>query len=361
MQPSQLPVLPDTAMQHTEQLFDELRADPDAAAFLPSYIREMPSDPSEIEGGSAERQAGGEADCLNLTIGYIPTENVIQAASEYGATTDPANSEKWCVTLTDFGSGDTEWTVSYAQDGWGKKLKSKRNKPRDKGDVPKRNKEDVARSLRQTQKSIRHKVMMMEADKMVTMTTQEPIVHIDDMKMLLTVFFRLARAKIPNFKYLAVLERHDSEKTSKGKLHSLHVHFATVGRIDYNLLRDLWRTVVSKHRGTAYEAANINVSLSSGKNAKGSYVRIKRAQMARYMSKYVATDIEFGDPCKKRFWASKNIEKPRKLRIYFASAVKPAYFFRRVIEDISGVQIKFCYAPPRESGSHVPILFFSSG
>lgn len=313
-----------------------------------------PSVPSEVPPTSLGAAEGG----VKLDHWTHTDTDTIFAASEYGGSQVPTDSDKWLLTVTDFGDKEIECTASYAPDGWQKRTNSKPKKPRVERLVPKLSKEDVERSLRRTRKQIRHKVMMMSADKMITCTTAESICHIDDFAAINTEFFRRCRAKYPDFQYLSVFERHDSDMTSETKRFSFHLHFATVGYMDYNVLRDLWRTTVAKHRGTEYEAANINVALS-GK--KGSHAKIKRAQMARYMSKYVAKDCEYGDPCKKRYWSSKNIEKPKKLRFYFATALKPAQFFRRLIEDITDVDIKFCYAPPRESGSHVPVLFFSSG
>ncbi len=283
--------------------------------------------------------------------------DLIEKAKEYGGTDRPSDLDKWCLTVTDFGEGEFECTGSFCDDGWGRRTKSKRKQVSRAEKNRVQNPEDILRSLRRTRKAIRHRIMMMGGDKMITCTTAESIVHIDDFEAITTEFFRLCRARFTDFKYVAVFERHDSEATLETKRHSLHLHFATVGYMDYNALRHMWRTVVAKHRGTPYEAANVNGSYAGGKVAP----KLKRHRMARYMSKYAAKDVEYGDPCRKRYWSSRNIMKPVKTRIYFHVALKPAEFFRRVIEDITDCEIKFCYAPPRDSGSHVPILYFSSG
>ena len=313
-----------------------------------------PSVPSEIQSVPLGAAEGG----VKLDHWTLTDTDAISAVSEYGGSQVPDDSDKWCLTVIDFGDGELECTASLAPDGWRKKLNPRRKKPPIERLVPKRNKEDIQRSLRRTRKSVRHNIMMMGADKLVTCTTAEPIVVYEDFAAITTEFFRLCRAKYADFKYVAVFERHDSDMTSETKRYSYHLHFATVGYMDYNVVRELWRTVVAKHRGTEFQASNVNFQ-RSGTN--GTLAKIKRSQMARYMSKYVAKDCEYGDACKKRYWSSKNIQKPKKTRFYFATALKPAYFFRRLIEDITGVEIKFCYAPPRESGSHVPVLFFSSG
>lgn len=314
--------------------------------------------PVEDQEKQGERSAAS-AEGANLDHWTLTDEHVLKSGREYGATTEPSDSEKWCLTVTDFGSGDIECTASYCADGWGSRVRSKRKAIKKAEKERKQNKEDIERSLRRTRKSIRHRIMMMNSDKMITCTTAEPIVVLADWEKMTTEFFRLCRAKFKNFKYVAVFERHDSEQTSQRKRHSLHMHFATVGFIDYNAIRTIWRNVVVKHRGTDFEAANINGSLSHrGNKALG---RIRRSQMARYMCKYAAKDVEYGDPCRRRYWSSKNIEAPKKIRLFFAVAIGPANFFRRVIEDITDVQIKFCYAPPRDSGSHVPVLYYSSG
>ena len=342
-------------MQPTQAIPDDLHDDPIVAGYLRSKT-------GSLERICAADEEGGEADRPKLDHWTLPdihaSERILSGAAEWGGTDTPSDAEKFCVTVADFGSGKMESTVSYAQDGFAKRVSAKRKKVAGPRERLQRNQADIDRSLRRTKKIIRHKILMMRPDKMITCTTAEPIVHIDDFTAIVTEFFRLCRAEFNDFKYLAVFERHDSSKTQEANRYSFHMHFATVGYMDYNKLRHFWRATVAKHRGTEYEASNVNGSFAQ-KSCKSS--SFNRSKMAGYMSKYVAKDVEYGDPCKKRYWASQNISKPVVTRVYFSTASKPYYFFRRVIEDVTGAQIAFGYAPPRETGSFVPVFFFSSG
>ena len=214
---------------------------------------------------------------------------------------------------------------------------------------------NIESSIRRTKKLVRQKAIMLKVNRLVTCTTRKSIVESEVFRDITTRFFRMCRKKIPNFAYIAVFERHMSDRTSPAKYGSLHLHIAVSGYINYSMLRSCWRTAVQQVlKDGDYKGANIDVS----KNRKGNLLQ-DRVRIASYMSKYINKDMD-DEYVKgqKRYWSSKDIPKPIETRLYTVPALA-AETFRRIFSDLCGVPIKKVFRPPI-SGGNPPIYWLST-
>ena len=196
---------------------------------------------------------------------------------------------------------------------------------------------------------------MLDVDRMITCTTRQAIVDSDVFRKITQKFFRLCKAKIDNFRYIAVFERHMSENTSPAKYGSLHLHVAINGFMNYKLLRHLWRKAVQDVTGSDdYEGANIDVSKRTNKQGKKNNQRI-----ASYMAKYISKDMDDEYiPGKKRYWSSQKIPKPEVFKLYTVPALHRDTF-KIIFTEVLGVEVKRVFNPKREAG-HIPPIFWLS-
>lgn len=152
------------------------------------------------------------------------------------------------------------------------------------------------RSLRRAKSKIRKLVMTMKADRLSTLTTRESIYDLEKMNKLFVRFIKLVHRKYPNFKYVAVAEKHDSDKTSPEKRGSWHYHIAVAGWQDIGYLRHCWQALVD---------GQINVT-SPKKHSQ----KLKASpQIAGYLTKYITKNSEENhDLAKNTYRVSKGIE-----------------------------------------------------
>src|ERR1039458_2262870 len=172
---------------------------------------------------------------------------------------------------------------------------------------------NLALSNRRRKRTVRHKIMLMEADRMMTISTRKPIFDHETFRELLKEFFKRFRAATHQTgHYVSVLEKHDSIKTSEAKRGSLHAHIAVRGRTDYKLLHRLWNSVCAR----AGTDGAVHVSPSTNPRTGKPY---SLRQMANYMTKYLGknfADVEFN---KKAYTSSHGIAAPVKSVAVFES------------------------------------------
>ena len=290
----------------------------------------------------------------------------------------PPGKSGWSWTVTDFGHGYFE-VLGVLGDGMagGKKkvinetfdtpqtyeefcdflerYKVKENRPvKQLTDAQKQ--QNMERSLRRTKKLIREKAIMMGVDRMITCTTRMGVMCPDVFKRIVNRFFRKCRQHINDFCYIAVPERHMSESTTKHKYGSFHLHIATKGFMNYNLLRGFWRNaVMAEVEGAREIDANIDVTRQRGNNVTDS-----RQRIASYISKYISkTMLDDFEPHKKRYWSSLNAPKPIKIKLYTATAVELQTTFMLIFRDLLGSGIKRVFKPPRNNAAE-PLIYWMS-
>ncbi len=301
-------------------------------------------------------------------------------AMVWGASLEGAFGASWGWTINDFGDGHFEVVGVYSDDGH-KVGKVKKSIPKtvetfeefcafleaDMAKTKKRAKtvddmtpETIERSLRRTRKVIREKCLMMRADKLLTFTTRASITDSEIFKSIVTKFLKRCRLSEDDFKYVAVFERHMSEKTSPEKYGSLHLHVAIAGYCSYKKLRHYWRqSVQDVLKDGDYEGANIDASEFRRNGLKSGHYN--RAKIASYMSKYITKDMDNDgfEPNKRRYWASRNIEPPKKTRIFTAPAINKQTYLT-IFSDILGVNLKKMFMPEFTVGGSPPTIWLST-
>lgn len=301
-------------------------------------------------------------------------ENFDSKVQELGLDSVKPVGPCWSWTVTDYGEGHIEalgiWgDVAYTQkrkindsfespetyDEFVMFLEREMRKKNKKADPA--NQESYERSIRRTKKVIRQKAMMLKVDRLLTCTTRAPIVDIEVFRDITTRFFRECRKRLDNFEYIAVFERHMSEKTSKEKYASLHLHVATKGFVHYNLLRQMWRKAVNDVLKTDdFSGANINVRVSNRNKAN----LFDRERIARYLSKYITKDItDDYEKGKKRYWSSRGIAKPDTYRIYTCPSLSLEPY-RSVFSELFGIKVRKVFKPTVSVGGGVPPLIWLS-
>lgn len=108
-----------------------------------------------------------------------------------------------------------------------------------------------------------------------------------------------------DFKFVKVLEKHDSEKTSSRKRGTYHIHFATDRWVDEFLLQRLWGY------GTA-DMEDFNRPRPKGTRGKNDPGRGVVVDPGMYMSKYMEKDFDDAElhGYQKAFSRSQNLKKP---------------------------------------------------
>ena len=306
-------------------------------------------------------------------------------ALNWGAKIEGRFGPSWAWTIRDYGEGHIELTGVYNEEGHKSRVV--------KGDLLKKdvvaksyeefvsvlddaveeyrkkkkratvraemNERKLIDNLRRTRKTVREKCMMMKADKLLTFTTRAAIMESEVFREIVTKFLRSCRSSNDGFQYVAVFERHMSEKTSARKYGSLHLHMAISGYCSYRELRHNWRKAVqSVLQDGDYEGANFDASKGKRKGLRSGYY--DRARIARYMSKYLTKDMDDEyEPNKRRYWSSRNIKKPETTRIYTAPSLQNRTFID-IFNGILNIDIKRVFMPERVNGATPPIIWLST-
>lgn len=153
--------------------------------------------------------------------------------------------------------------------------------------------ESAAKSAKRARRKVRHLVKSIGADHLLTLTRRESdpeaFWSAQDWARAWDRMRRLLVRVIGEFPYVCVLESH-----AKG---NYHLHIAWVGKINVNLMRKCWLSIVGGRGAGNVDAQYIKVR--SG---------LDRAdRIASYVSKYVGKHFEDGARFnKKRYWASRH-------------------------------------------------------
>jgi len=193
----------------------------------------------------------------------------------------------WYTKVMTFNSGDVETIALRLESdqsirkGGGAKRESTSKQEMD---------ESVLRKSQQrAKKSVRHKAMMINCDRMLTLTYRENMTDLNRGWLDLKQFVKKMKAVFEDFAYIAVPEYQE-----RG---AVHFHLAVSGFMHANTVRKLWREVVGE--------GNIDIT-SPKKVDKASWNPRRIAQyLAKYMSKLDSVDFN-----RKRYSASRNIPKP---------------------------------------------------
>lgn len=162
------------------------------------------------------------------------------------------------------------------------------------------------RAARRAKKKIRHACITAQFDRMLTLTTRQPIFDRAVFQKMTEKFIRLVRVVTgDDLPYVLGLEKHDSEKTSEAKRGSLHAHIGVRGRQNYKLLQSIWNYRICGGQGF--------VRVSNGTK------KMNPRRIAGYLSKYIGKASTEADFNKKSYWISHRIAAPEKVVMLFRS------------------------------------------
>ena len=149
--------------------------------------------------------------------------------------------------------------------------------------------ENQTRAARRARSRLRHLVLTLRADHLLTLTYRANVRDFGKACRDLNKFIRRVRRLKPGWQYVAV-----AEEQSRG---AWHWHLAVCGRQDAALLRACWRHVVGE--------GNIDVS------APGQRGRNEAMALVRYLGKYISKGFSGGRVLNaRRFRSSIGIQVP---------------------------------------------------
>jgi hypothetical protein len=175
--------------------------------------------------------------------------------------------------------------------------------------------ENHDRAVRRSKQSIRFLCKEAGVDRLLTLTYRENMQDrerlYDDFKR----FVRLVRKQHPDWMYVAVPELQD-----RG---AFHVHIAVRGWQRVDFLRRCWYRALG---GTGTERGEHTpgaVNVTSPRGKRTGWRQWETSSLASYISKYVSKTFSEVDAEKRRFWASKMVQKPKPYRVWLVAASMP--------------------------------------
>lgn len=243
---------------------------------------------------------------------------------------DRDSSNGWYTKFQSFTSGDVE-VIAIKLDAE-QSIKKGGGAKRENKSKPEMSQSVLKKSQARAKKQVRHKAMMMNSDRMLTLTYKANMQDLSKAWADLKAFNRIMKKRYKDkWKYIAVPEFQ--------KRGAVHFHMAISGYFDVNYVRSIWRSVVGE--------GNIDIT-SPGKIDKNTW---NPKRIAQYLAKYISkTDsVEFN----KRRYSSSMIEPPATLTGWLPlSAGIPVEslitsivnrFSKKSVTDI--VSIPDCYFP----------------
>jgi hypothetical protein len=204
----------------------------------------------------------------------------------YGVVFDDRNTGKgWYTKVTTFTSGDVECLAMKLDSD--QSIRKGGGAKREHSDKQEMDEIVLKKSQQRAKKTVRHKAMMMNADRMLTLTYRENMTSIDKAWSDLKRFSRLMREEFgDDWQYICVPEFQ--------KRGAVHFHMAISGFFPVKQVRKYWRRVVGDG----------NIDITSPRKAidKSSW---NPKRIASYLGKYLTkTDsVQFN----KRRFSSTNI------------------------------------------------------
>lgn len=217
----------------------------------------------------------------------------------------------WYISLKHFPQGDVEAIALklHSDDsirrGGGAKRKNESKTEMDEFALKK--------SQARARKTIRHKLLMMEADRLLTLTYRENQSDISQAWSDLKKFSRLMKSAFPDWQYVCVPEYQ--------KRGAVHFHLAVSGFYKVDVVRAIWRQVVGEG----------NIDITSPKQIDKNSWNPKR--IALYLSKYISKQdsVEFN----KRRYSSTNIPPPPVVTGWAALGLVMEAFLQSVVSQIT--------------------------
>ena len=282
---------------------------------------------------------GEQSGVTNLEI---RTHNVqlVQFPPSLSSFDQPSDGGYWRIDLDIFGEDKPGkpyievQAISYEQKPY-KKLKKKRKEKLEGEEEKKMRKdmdyEDLLRSVCRSKKEMRKKVLMMRADRMLTLTTREGVEDRGSFLKIMDRFRRIVQKHFGKDEFQAVVVLELQERGA------YHAHMALNKFYNIKLLRGFWTKALTGkywHKGCDWEMPG-NVQMSSPR--KGFWNRHK---ISKYMAKYMAKEFEDHPISCKRYTSWGKIDRPARVTIYMPRLLDPHYFIKKEVEYLMGVKLK---------------------
>ncbi|MEX3954726.1 hypothetical protein [Trinickia sp. EG282A] len=192
---------------------------------------------------------------------------------------------EWVVRGRNFGDGQVEVTATRFDRYMG--AQSLNARPKAKRGESEKSEQNLLDAAKRAKQQVRLRCKAIGADRMITLTYES---NMTDKAVLKRHFdaFRRRMGRFRDFHYVAVAERQE-----RG---AWHMHVAVKGRVVYNLVRSIWRSVIG-------EQARVHVA--NPFREKG-----LRHKLASYLSKYMTKDLAEHALNEKRYWTSRGIVVP---------------------------------------------------
>lgn len=240
------------------------------------------------------------------------------------------------VVVHDFGGGYIEAVIVRESRRLSAPSSSRRRSSRTRDEM---SPEDLRRSVSRARKSMRHKVLMMGADRMLTLTYRANQCDLSLAYSHLSAFVRLCRRKWGRFDFVAV-----PEFQARG---AVHFHIALNRYYPVRPLRRFWLSVVGSLGG--------NIDMTSPRTG-GQW---SRQRLCNYLGKYMSKSLDVQDVGRKRYTSSRGIPSPSKT-VFFVPIHERSDTFRHILsflEFFSGSSLR---APRSVSGHLFPVWYISS-
>ena len=287
-----------------------------------------------LQAGVCAEHAAAAAANLEHGTQYVHTDGSI-------VSQEPLEGLQWGVTVYDFGEGQHE-VVGYRLDEKPSKKKTGQKVSEKRSDMKDRDRE---RSAARARRDMRHKTMMMKADRMLTLTVRDNIEDRSRFLKYIDKFRRRVLRQWKDFRSVVVLE-----KQQRG---AYHAHMALKGYYNINLLRYFWREALCGNGKASGEDSPGNVQITSPR--KGYW---NRSKISRYLSKYMSKESLDLPAGTKRYVSWGKIEKPKKYVFYIAPTMDPFYLIKKITEEMIGKRLKRFFEPP--IGGGLEVYWYSS-
>jgi hypothetical protein len=198
------------------------------------------------------------------------------------------------------------------------------------------NPDQLAYSVQRARREMRHKCLMLQTDRMITLTYRSNFTDRDAALKHYDHFAKLCRRHFRSFEYVAVTERQ--------KRGAIHFHIAVNRFYSVNKLRALWQQVIG-------EDGQVNITKPTPNPKAGA------GYIARYMSKYMSKDMQDIELSRKRYTSSRGIAKPEKITLYIPIGPNTFQILARLTSQYIGKSYDRCR---RIDGAERYILWFTT-
>ena len=187
------------------------------------------------------------------------------------------------------------------------------------------NPENLERSCRRAKRNVRLAAKTLGADRILTLTSRGYLTDLTLAWAVFDEFNRLMRKRFGNrWQYVIVPELHKSGE-------HIHFHLAISGYLNASTVRFLWRLALKRRIvSAAHDHAPGNVDIKFKPNYQD-----KTRRCARYISKYISKEMNWGKVNAKRYEKSRGLE-PRLIKLYAPFPLTDLEIIRKVQQLTGG-------------------------